>query len=273
MTNQDSIVFRIDRTAPIELEKLTLGMMALGDEYGRFVKSNYPEVDNHETDLLVQKISEGSIVIEMFGAIQPILQGINNVLVFKQFVELVGGKFSVLSKKNGELEGATTRELHNLSNLADTIVGNDGGKTEILAYEYNARTKEREVRASVVWKAKPAETVKENIVEQIKKITKENPNRQKGVLMHLFQTNIGEASPDRASGEKGIIECISDNPKKLIYASNLAGQKIKDSWANDSISPYELGFIVDVDIQTVNGKIRAYRIMEVHEIFPLTEDD
>ena len=53
--------------------------------------------------------------------------------------------------------------------------------------------------------------------------------------MRLCQTNISEAVPDRASGEKGIIEALSPKPRRLIYASDLAGQKIKGAWSDEKL--------------------------------------
>lgn len=130
---QDSIVFRIDRETPLSLERLTFGMMALGAEYERFVRKEHPKAADHEADLLVQRVTEGSIVIELIGAMQPLFQGMNNAVVFGQFVDLIGAKIG-----------------------------------------------------------------------------------------------------------------------KLIYASDLAGQKIKGAWSDEKLNPYELGFVVDVDVQTVN---------------------
>lgn len=247
--------------------------MAFGAEYERYVRAAHPKVLESEVDLLVERVSEGSIVIQLIGAIAPILQGMDNILVFKGFLDLLGFKLQTLSVGGGRLEDPTTRELRDIGRIAETIANDSNGIAEYLAVEYKSETKERNVQAHVVFRAKDAERVVENSIAQIREITGHNPNRHNGVLMTLFQTNIGEPAPDRSSGEKGIIESISDTPKRLIYASELAGQKIKGAWTTEGVNPYELAFVVDVDVQMANGKPRAYRIMEVHEVFSQIEED
>ncbi|WP_372922964.1 hypothetical protein [Roseovarius sp.] len=270
---QDSIVFRIDRETPLSLERLTFGMMALGAEYERFVRKEHPKAADHEADLLVQRVTEGSIVIELIGAMQPLFQGMNNAVVFGQFVDLIGAKIGTLTAPRGRLKDPTVGELENLTRMAETVVGDSKGEAEVFAMEYQSETNERQVQAKVVWKAKEAEKVIENATSQLREIRDGDANKHNGLLMRLFQTNISEAVPDRSSGEKGIIEALDPKPRKLIYASDLAGQKIKGAWSDEKLNPYELGFVVDVDVQTVNGKPRAYRILEVHDIFPLDEED
>lgn len=273
MRGQDSIVLRIDRETPISLEQLTFGMMALGAEYEKFIRERHPDAADHEADLLVQRVSEGSIVIELIGALLPILQGMDNILIFKDFVSMIGARISTLSLPGGRLENATSKELANMTRMAETIVGDSKGETEIFAMEYLSETEDRRVAAKVMWRAKDAEKVIENATIQMKTLKDGQADQHKGMLMRLFQTNIAEAATGRSSGEKGIIEAISPTPKRLIYASDMAGQKVKGAWSSEKVSPYELGFIVDVDVQMVNGTPRAYRLLDVHEIFPLDEDD
>ena len=161
---QDSIVFRIDRETPLSLERLTFGMMALGAEYERFIRKQHPKAADHEADLLVQRVTEGSIIIELVGAMQPLFQGMNNAVVFVQFVDLIGSKFGILAAPRGRLEDPTVRELENLTRLAETVVGDTKGEAEIFAIEYHSETNERQVQAKVVWKAKEAEKVIEGSV-------------------------------------------------------------------------------------------------------------
>lgn len=269
---QDSIVLRIDRETPLSLEHLTFGMMALGAEYEKFIQKEHPKAQEHEADLLVQRVTEGSIVIELIGAMAPLFQGMNNVLVFSQFIELLRSKMSALSRPRGRLQDTTVKELENMTRMAETVVGDSKGEAEVFAMEYVSETNEKRVAAKVIWKAKDSEKIIDNAAAQIREIRDGDADRQNGLLMRLYQTNISEAVPDRSSGEKGVIEAISRKPRRLIYASDLAGQKIKGTWSDGKLSPYELGFVVDVDVQMVNGSARAYRIMEVHDIFPLDED-
>lgn len=272
MNKQDSIILRIERDTPIGLEELSLGMIAFAAEYERFIRREHPKAQDTEADLLVRRVDEGSIIIELVGAIQPLFNGMDNILIFKEFVNFIGLQFERLAAHKGRLEDPTTRELRDFTRMAETVAGDAAGNTEFTACEYISETAERKVQARVILKSKEASRIVENANSQLREITGGEPNRQNGVLMRLFQTNIGEATPDRSSGEKGIIEAITDAPRRLIYASEIAGQRIKGAWTDEG-NPYDLGFVVDVDVQMINGRPRAYRIMEVHDVFPLDEQE
>lgn len=271
MREQDAIFFKIERVQAIELDRLTLGMMALGNEYQRYVRSKYPEAEDQETDLLVRRITDGSIIIELTGALQPLFNGMENILVFRDFTTLLGWKIEQLSAPKGRLDEATVREVRDICRLAETVATDPNGRADLTA-EYYSNDGQREVAAKLTINSRQAALVRENAAAQISSMTGETSDVHCGVLMRLYQTNLSEPSHDRSSGEKGIIEALADTPRRLIYASEMAAQRIKGAWSEPGVSPYELGFTVDVDVQRVNGKPRAYRIMNVHDIFPIDDD-
>ena len=194
----------------------------------------------------------------------------DNVLVFKEFVALLGWKIERFAEPRGRLENATEREVKDIVRLAETVATDPNGRADLTA-EYYSTDGTREVAARLTVTSKQAQIVRENALGQLTDMTGDRSDVHRGVLMRLYQTNLGDPAPDRSSGEKGIIEAIDDTPRRLIYASDLAAQRIKGAWAEGGVSPYELGFTADVDVQRVNGRPRAYRIMDVHDVFPLNE--
>lgn len=175
MRGQDSIVFRIDRRQPIELDRLTLGMLALGAQYERYVKTAHPKADEHETQLLVNRITEGSIEIELFGALQPVLQGMDNYLIFRNFCQSIGHKLGALSSPNGRMESPTTRELRDITRMVETVAGPDTDTAELVAVQYESESNNRKVAARVVIKGRQAEQVVQNAESQIREITGGEP--------------------------------------------------------------------------------------------------
>lgn len=269
--SQDSITIRVSHEADIGLEKLTLGLMSFASQYQRFIREKYPQAEDHESDLLVHSVTEGSIFVELFGALQPLFQGMDNYLIFRDFVHHFGIKFSALQVPGGRIDETSVKELKELSHIAELATA-AGSSADLEALEYQSETKGRKSAAKLTFRPKEARTVLENAQDQIREISGGTSDRHDGVLMRLHQTNLDQPSADRSSGEKGIIEAISDHPRRLVYANDLSGQRIKGAWSEGQ-SPYELGFTVDVDVQTVNGKPRAYRITAVHDVFPLDETD
>ena len=74
------------------------------------------------------------------------------------------------------------------------------------------------------------------------------------------------------TGEKGIIEDISPRPLAVVYASDLARERIKSEMLSGDRNIYKLGFFVDVNVQMRAGKPVAYRIKSVRNVIELPDD-
>jgi hypothetical protein len=106
--------------------------------------------------------------------------------------------------------------------------------------------------------------------QTIEQEARDNADHHK-VLMRLYQTNKAQMKPEVRTGEKAIIEAVDWKPRPVIYASDLAGQRIKSEIMESSGNPYARGFVVDVNVETVNRKPAAYRILHVHDVVDLED--
>jgi hypothetical protein len=59
----------------------------------------------------------------------------------------------------------------------------------------------------------------------------------------------------------------------LVYASDLAEQRIKHEIAEAENNVFKKGFIVDVNVQTKGGRPVAYRVTNLHQVIDLPDDD
>jgi hypothetical protein len=66
------------------------------------------------------------------------------------------------------------------------------------------------------------------------------------------------------SGDRGIVEAIHKKPLKVIYGSD----GLKEKMININGNPFHLAYVVDVKVETIEGKPVAYKIVELHETFP-----
>ncbi len=80
-------------------------------------------------------------------------------------------------------------------------------------------------------------------------------------LMTLEQV---KNSAKASTGDRGIIEAISDRPVKLQFLSDEAKRRVLDLHEN----PFQSVFLVDVEVRTVGGKPALYRVLEVKDVFP-----
>lgn len=70
-----------------------------------------------------------------------------------------------------------------------------------------------------------------------------------------------------------IIESISETDLPLIYASDLAEQRIKHEIRVADENVFKKGFVVDVNVETRNGNPIAYRVTNVHQVIDLPDDN
>ncbi len=67
------------------------------------------------------------------------------------------------------------------------------------------------------------------------------------------------------TGDYGIIETITDRPVRLQFLSEEAKRAVLEL---DHENPLQSVFLVDVEVRTVEGKPRLYRIIEVKDVIP-----
>jgi hypothetical protein len=72
-----------------------------------------------------------------------------------------------------------------------------------------------------------------------------------------------------ATGEKAIIEAITNRPIKVIFDS----KDLRDEMLYGRENPLKEAYLVDVEAQTVRGKIAIYKVLRLHDRVPLDGND
>ena len=75
----------------------------------------------------------------------------------------------------------------------------------------------------------------------------------KRVLMVFTRTDVGDAAIGKRSGERVVIEELSAKPLALMYASELAEQRLKHEIREAEDNVYKKGFVVDVNVRMVRA--------------------
>ena len=91
--------------------------------------------------------------------------------------------------------------------------------------------------------------------------------------MVFTRTDVGDAAVGKRSGERVLINEISDKPLAIMYSSTLTEERIKYEIREVDENVYKKGFVVDVKTQLVRGRPTAYATTAVHSIIDLPEED
>ncbi len=69
-------------------------------------------------------------------------------------------------------------------------------------------------------------------------------------------------------GDRAVIERFSKSPKKVIYVD----PDFKTAVINSKENVFDYGFIVDVEVSMITGKVAAYRVLKYHERFKVEDE-
>ena len=95
-----------------------------------------------------------------------------------------------------------------------------------------------------------ASAIQNNIQRLIQEMREPVTGMHLNVLLCWYQArNISVSGP----GDKGVIESISPNPVKVVFSTDT----IKTTMLLEDENPFRMAYIVDVAVETVNGRPMA----------------
>lgn len=263
-----SIVFNLDLSQPIEISDFVAAFAGLGGQFERHIKKEHPDLEG-EVKVYVKEVRKGSIEAELIPlAYNTIITALDHHQIAVKFVKSLAKKVGVFRANGGRLENATKTELNEIIDTLAAVANDPDGKATVSAVHYKKTKTTTEF--SMEMTASEARGAVKEIDAQMKEIEHVGDVDYMGMLLTFYQSNLKDAEK---TGEKGIIEDVSPKPLAVVYASELARERIKSEMVSGDRNIYKLGFFVDVNVQTRNGKPVAYRIKAVSDVIELPEDD
>lgn len=261
---------------PVEIGDFVSAFLAISAQYERFVQKEQPKAAGGAR-LFVREVRVGCIEADLVplvtlgklfaGGLAVMTAGV----VVHEFVERWGGTLQKLGRKKGErLEGATKAELQTIMQQVAAVAAVPGSKLELSAMI--TKNGQYEQTALRIVSSNEAATAVENATEQRLEMEKTSDADHKRVLLRFTRTDTKRGKVGKKAVEHAVIEAISTKDLAVIYASELAEQRIRHEIVErDSV--YWKGFVVDVNVEFSRGKPVAYRVMHVHDVIDLPDDD
>ncbi len=166
--------------------------------------------------------------------------------------------------------GAKKSDLETIAGLVRGVANDSGGTATIETVEYREGVSSREL--VLKFDTSEARTAVQILQDHKLDLDKTSAADYERVLMTFTRSDIGDASVGKRTGEWALIEEILEKPRPLIYASDLAEQKIKYEIREADDNIFKKAFSVDVNVQTRNGRPVAYAVTHVHQVIDLPDD-
>lgn len=265
MADQQDVRLKVEikNQQPIELLELTKSLVALGNQFTKYVSEHGDSKEAREAKLYIKEIRTGSVILDLvetasIGMI-PFIENLQTITGFAKHLKTLYDIF--LAKKKTPLpQSLTTNDYKDLSQILNPIAADSASQMNISA------TVNGNVELHFHIDSLEANALQNVIGKEIKsiKVPETGDGIETKVLLRLYQAR---ADSKENKGNKGIIEELTPKPINLIFEDDA----IKNTILQGEHNPFKTVYVVDVKQQYVQEKIAAYRVVKYHEMFDLEE--
>ncbi len=267
------LVLTIDTRKPIELREFVGLFVGLGNQFELHYAREHGVVRG-TAKFYVQEIRKGSIIAELTPYIVPggvlaggALAGIKHANDLISFVKNVRSGISSLTKPKGRLANPTKGELSDYLKTVRSVAHDSNGSLSLAVYEDDDR------RIAFEFDTQQARMAEANLIEQGLELERTDQADYERMLMVFTRTNVEHATTGKRSGELVEIEALHKKPLPIVYASKLAEERIRHEIAGTDENVYKKAFDVDVNVEMRGDMPIAYRLVAVHNVIDLPEEE
>ncbi|MBW8791633.1 MAG: hypothetical protein JF594_28965, partial [Rhizobium leguminosarum] len=221
------LTYTLETKEPVELGDFVAQFVAIGNEFERFVKEQHKDLAADAT-FFVKEVRKGSTIVEMLPAMAiaaPFIASADQVLIVEDFVRRWGSRLAALLQDKREAAPATKQELKDFTRAVVAVARDPDASSKLEAATFEDG--QRNVRASFVFNTQQARAIEKVIEHRQNELDKQSQDPRPRVLMVFTRSDVHAAAVGKPSGEKVLIEEISDKPLSLTYGSDLAEQRLK----------------------------------------------
>lgn len=254
MADGDGVLtIEIKNSRPVELSDLSTSLAAMGEAFKDFANSKGDPIPDN-IRLYVFELRTGSIIAQL-GALAEQAQTILD------HAELLAGFYTNLGdvidffrgKPKAEAPPPSRQQAAYAASIVEPVAKDQASQVNIT---FNGPVTLQPIIVSSL----EANAIQNNVGRYLGPSLPATSVRQDELLVLEQVKNSAKAR----TGDRGVIETISDRPVKLQFLSDEAKRKVLDLHEN----PFQCAFLVDVEVRTVGGKPALYRILDVKDVFP-----
>ncbi len=247
----------INNKNPVVLTDLTMALLGVGQQFERFIENETSEQHAASSELFIKDVRSGSIIVELIAQAMPVVP-----LLWQggSLLEWVNHTKSVIEWLNGKLtnppKDLTKQDLKQWANILEPIAKDHGSQMNFTVSNGG------QVINQIFISSEQANAAQNQIKREIEKLEEPNDHSQRKRVMVWYQSKFDSSS---STGDKAVIESISKAPVKVIFENNAVK---KAMLAGDTRYPkqwHELAYIVDVNVQTVQGVPKVYTIINYYD--------
>lgn len=263
---QARLTVEIKNVQPVEMDDLIASYRGMADEYKWFAGSRGNGFVPDEIKLYVQGIRTGSIITDIVplvavsapAMIQMMGNGNQMVATTKEFIGHLKSAYDFLLGRGPapEIEPVpptipllpySKSNYQNLSNIVEPVAKDNGSQINI----------QGDATFNINITSEMANAIQNSARRHIEALREPLVGFHDKVVLYWYQAR---NDPRSDKGDRGIIESLWPNPVKVEFAN----QTIKSGLLQDSDNPFQFGYLVDVSVETVQGRPVVYKVLQLH---------
>jgi hypothetical protein len=247
-----AIQFDYNVKTPISVYDYSQALFALNNQFNREFKK-HPLLDPRHLDLQIDRLETGSIKLQILPVIVGtlfFLDGLNIIVQSMENFEKI--KSYLLRETIKKPFDFNKQDMEDVKNLVKPVVKEPGSSLSMIGKSNNSI----KVQVNISWEQ--ANIMKTQAQEEIKNLNLPDHSAHTQVLLYLHEA-VNKIDKEDV-GDKGIIEDISPDPVRLYFPDPEIKHIILEN-------PFQKIFEVSVEIQTIQGLPKVYKIMKLHDVF------
>lgn len=259
-TDSQRLRIEIKNTQPVELLDLTNSLLAIGDQYKRFVARHYPE-HKRDVKLVVREIRSGSIITELepLTLLVPLIGNFNDLVQFGKYLRSF---FDHLLHRDTPDQDYTKTDYNDASCIVAPVAKDQGAQ-----YNISINGNDNAIILPILnTDSIGGNAIQNRAREEIRQLEQTRGQHYSKVLIYLEKANSKARS---STGTYGRSDALGHGGVKLLFENEAVREKML---AGDH-NPFKSAFVVDLILETAFQKPAAYRILKVHDIIPMDEPD
>jgi hypothetical protein len=258
MPDQPTFSLRIDHKVPVSVLDLSKCFAGLADEHRRFVEARKGISAGHGVQLYVKEVKSGSILASLQALTPYALPFMEHAVTILDFACYLKNAFHLMLGKELTKPDELKLQKPNYENLTAVLEPVAKDKDGVISIN---STFENHAPVTIQINYLEANAIQNAGRRAIEHLRAPSTGFHEKVLLYWYQARNDKKSQ---KGDRAIIESISPTPAKTIFVS----EGVKGKMLLGANNPFKRAFIVDVAVETIDGKPALYKILDVHDSMP-----
>lgn len=256
---------KIKNNKPVNLTDLTVSLLDLSAQFQRFIEREATDEYDISSELLIKEVRSGSIIIELMTKAAPL------VPLFWEggsLYQWVNSSTSVIDWFLGKLKNPphemSKKDLKQWQNIMEPVAKDSGSQLIISASDNST------IINQLIVSSEQANAAQNFINRRLESIDEPSDHVHSKKVLVWYQTKFDVNSE---TGDKAIVEDIRRSPVKVIFQNNTVKEAMLHGHNKFNKQWHELAYVVDLEVQTINGVPKLYKILRYYEEYTFDPEE